>query len=721
MNPYFQQQQLSGTPMPPQQYGQQNFQPMQHAGFAHQSYRVPNPFQQTTGWAPQPYLMPGYQYPFNMGQIRMPVPTQQQPTSQAVTQTAASRAPPLPSSNPPPEPAPLPPPPDNIPFKPAPPPPDEEPSNKSRPRFSAPENTNKTQNDSSSLKLNDEQKPSVNYKTAISSLAASKQSGSSNEDLESLQNQQKELENQMKKYQSEYEKWFKEFTIWKKQHESHPDQRKYIEYQQKYQKLIEQQQQALKQQYLELQNRIKKKKEHGISARETGPYLQPNIEPRQRDEIPQSPVADKGMSRSNFIASNNMPLDAPARGGQMAVPSHPVQAVYQPQISPIQQSKENFAFQGSHLGNRPNQEQQGFPLWQEQEKQKVPVSHGRSDVSKSFDNINRDQYKNPTQQQPNLLKHQGMQKDHDSMRHQGPPFHQSQSQYPPSSQYQDHSKPQRTVPQPNPVHQTVQSQIASSQPHTISQNIPMNSQTNMQSQGLGQIKHQGHQSYQSYSENQGRQGHYPPHGEATSKYQSSHHLPYQNQKSDISMENQRFQNQPQQFDPLSQQPHKNLKSDSLLQGSYNQQQSFPSHPRKPSDFNRTETQQYPVSITKDQQNCNPQGIPSAGRLQPSQHIAKNKPIPSLMSQEIPKKDYYDATLQFTQKDSTEGGLSSEGQRTAVNSQNFGAKEAAPVDTSKEINRGQLRRKSTDALDFTSDDMTGIEDWENGASMCTLVL
>ena len=313
MNPYFQQQQ--GQPQPQGYPPQPNYQAY---GQQQQQFNVPNPYQQIaapTGWS-QGYVMPaGYQYPYQLQQMGYQMPGQQQPVNQTNVSTvqavSSGAAPPLPTSKPPPIQAPLPPPPDDIAKAPAPPPPEEEPVQQIVTKKSGiaasktPDQPGNISQQGQSKSEEIQKSQIVNYKTAIGSLALSRQTSNSNEDLESLNGQLTQLENQMKKYQSEYEKWFKEFSAWRKQHENHPDQRQYIEYQQKYQKMIEQQQQALKQQYIELQNRIQTKKAAGVpSSMNANQSSTPAINVQSQNKIvsqgPSYPVSSAQNMQSNY-------------------------------------------------------------------------------------------------------------------------------------------------------------------------------------------------------------------------------------------------------------------------------------------------------------------------------------------------------------------------------------------------------------------------------------
>ena len=625
MNPYLQQQQPHVPQAQPQQYAQQSFQQMQ------QSYRLPVSYQATAGWAPQPFVMPRYQYPYHMGQVPLQVPVQQLSSIQAAnpsatelaTESATGSVPPLPASEPPPEPAPLPPPPDNLTVKPAPPPPDEEPSYENRTHASNFQVRSSMPSDFPSARSSNEQKGDVSYKTAISSLAASTHSGSSNEDLEELQNQQKELENKMKNYQSDYEKWFKEFSMWKKQHESHPDQRKYIEYQQKYQKLIEQQQQALKQQYLELQNRIKKKKEDDTGALRIGHQLQPNFEHRQREELPLNPPVSHVVSQPYSVTASYASMDDPKvfdhSRSFARTESQPVHSAYHPQISPFQGSRKNFDVQSSYAISRPNEDNQGLHSWQKQEMQDLPVSHGNFDQSSNIHPASQGQYQEPSSQQSNLPHYQFMSQEKGNIRHQEPSLLQSHAQPSLFSKYQDSSKQEREMLYASSVNrqQTFLSQTPASQPNAPSQTMHTDAQTNLQSQNLLHTKSQGHQMHQSfhnppqsYSGTQ-KLADQEPSPSPSSKYQSFHNPPQSylhNQKladhelnPSPALKYQSFHNPPQSFSHNQKQAENEPgpSPSSKYQSFHNPPQSY-SHNQK-----QTESEPVPAPSSKYQSFRNP--------------------------------------------------------------------------------------------------------------------
>lgn len=693
MNPYFQQSQLSASQLQQQQNLAQNF-PQMQTGFGQQPYGIPNPFQGSAGW-PRPYVMPGYQYPFQMGQIAMQASYQAQ-SNQAISQTPSTSAPPLPASKPPSEQAPLPPPPEDVSVRPAPPPPVDEPVNEGNKQLLNAGMKSKT----IGIERKDEQNSNVNNMSAISPITVSKQVvHSNNDDLETLQSQQKQLEVQMKQYQSEYQKWFKEFSLWRKQHQNHPDQKKYIEYQQKYQKLIEQQQQALKEQYVELQNRIKKKQENDKSGSVNKAQVEPSPYSLPRGIHPERPSSQQVPEVS--IVAYTTTNDSIARR-QIAGNSQAYQTQQGPQILPVQKSVYNVPVSNKSEAFQP---------------QNV------SNIPKGFDNRGTGQYQNARAQQQKDFQFQS---EPGSQQPQVFASSQQQSQHSSASSYNAQMKPQGGLQHQRHVQQqqTIDAHVPSHNQH-MQQNAP----SNREMQVIGS-RNQDNLVNENHSQPQDRKG--VQHSQNPAQYQSPFRQSFLNENSAGNPRNPRFQAPFPQQGPHRQPAPQNVNAGIPQQRPFNQQQSFQSQPRSQMSMNKNENfQQLSSNVSKTHPMTNtprlsnargPQSQPTSKNKQIS--TTSNKSIPSLMSQEIPRKDYYDMDLSTAEdiKGDKTIEMPMHREQFVKPDSKFGTHaETAMKDSSELMENRSTKRRSMTEEDFTSDDITGIDDWESQGNTLSFVI
>lgn len=661
MNPYFQQArpavpQLQGQNLPP------NFQHMQ-ASYGQQVYGIPNPYQGASAW-PQPYIMPGYQYPYHVGAMPLQVPIQQ-PGSHAVSQVTNSAVPPLPGSKAS-EQAPLPPLPDTSTQSIKPPPPDEEPVAEAK-YGSRGESINMfPANDGP----NDEKESGVDFKSAISSFTVSKQSVTTEDDLETLQNQLNELENQMKKYQSEYQEWFKEFSAWRKQHENHPDKKKYVEYQQKYQKLIEQQQQALKEQYIELQSRIKQKRESSQSF----------FQSEQKGKPVQTPHVILGAAKSNTMPPVYNRRNEINAGDMSMARNQDDKGDQTPTFSPMQAARNHM--QGQF--NMPQQLQnKGNPGMADEKVNQVQL--------KSFEKLNQDTRLNPSP----FYHYQSVSQSKDSMQQQSSVSSQYQKQGLPSTNYQIPLHSQETMPQSRAADHyegdTHQKDVSKEVPSRQFQqgNVLPGNEIQPQSVKPMQPGQPRYSTYQTYTQHQNVQGAKPLLPRSSMHEQSAMQ----------SVGHPRFSTPHQQQVQFNQRtPYGGPRQ---LRPFY-PQQPLPNQSRNQDDLNRNLYSQFSNDGLQKPALSNSLRMPYSKESQ-GQPLTKNIPIPSLMSQEIPNKDYYNrgqpAEICDVEDRKEDKVVKPEGQsfsevvlKNAVNK------------------RGELKSSFRD--DFAIDDMTGMDNWES---------
>ena len=688
MNPFFPQQNQGLSPFAPQ-YQQQNLQP----SVGQPTYPVANPYQ-AQGW-PGGYVMPGYALPYQTGQFGMqvPMPQQQQQVSQAAVQNTVSNAPPLPKSKPPTEVAPLPPPPDEVPNVPAPPPPEEEPSQNEAYKgrqihYPVKENTSAITSSSQG-----EESASVNYKSAISSLAVSKQLANSNDDLLVLNKQLLQLENQMKKYQSEYEKWFKEFSAWRKQHENHPDQKQYIEYQQKYQKMIEQQQLALKEQYIELQNRIKTKKLQDKSTVMGSKVSKPmSYAGNQQGIFNQSTGFQQTGTTSNnmtpFTAASNIVSNTHGnqQGSLMSNFTSPGfqrsanEASFYPKQANLQETRSQMeAGISKNTDRKPFLHQNCDPF--SQAGQREVNQQGHNDFNRRIqDDTAQSQYQKGFQEQ------QGFKQD-------------SQPRYP----YQvQRGQPQRgNVPRFQ--------EAANSTPTNISQSGYVNRYQG-RFQSPQQIRQQG-----------------PPQG----AQQSLSQTPFQRQpgqpmtsqtgNQDMShTQNQQFTHVRHPGSTAARLPNNAMQSRFQSPRFQSKTQGGPARSQQlnhASSMTESNQQNFQGNRIQPEANRNVlMASPSALQKQSNFATKDASKIPSLMSQAIPKRDYYDDEVE---EDTEKNKDNIQGQNEE-DMQVFGSANAREM-ASEEPKRGQNANSNMKGEDFASDDIADFKDWEDGSEGMTNAL
>eukprot|EP00795_Rhopilema_esculentum_P013585 gene13585-4478_t len=681
MNPFFPQQNQGLSPFAPQ-FQQQNFQP----AVGQPSYPVANPYQ-AQGW-PGGYVMPGYALPYQTGQFGMQVPMsqQQQQVNHSAVQNTVSAAPPLPKSKPPTEVAPLPPLPDEVPNAPAPPPPEEEPyqneASKGR-QINHPVKVNTSAITSSSQ---GEEGASVNYKSAISSLAVSKQLANSNDDLLVLNKQLLQLENQMKKYQSEYEKWFKEFSAWRKQHENHPDQKQYIEYQQKYQKMIEQQQLALKEQYIELQNRIKAKQLQDKNTVMGSKVSKPmSYAGSQQGMVNQSTGLQQTGTTSNnmapFTAASNIVSNTHGsqRGSLMSNFTSPgfqrstnEASFYQKQTN-LQETRSQTQAGISENTNRKPFLHQNHDSFSQAGQGEVNQQGHNEFHRRVQDDTAQSLYQKGFQEQQEFR--QGSQPSYPyqvqySQRQRGnvPRFQEATNSNPTNisqSGYVD--KHQGRFQSPQQIRQQGPPQTAqqglSQTPFERQPGQPMTSQTgnqdmsHTQNQQLSYVRHPGSTIAR------------PPNNAMQSRFQGP-----------------RFQSKIQGGPPRSQQPNYASSMTESIQGNFRGNRIQP-------EANRNVCMAAPSPLQKQ-----------------SNFATKDaSKIPSLMSQAIPKRDYYDDEVEEDtekNKDNIQGH-----NKEAM--QVFGSANAREM-ASEEPKRGQIANSNMKGEDFASDDISTFKDWEDGS-------